>query len=610
MAATVHSLFAPAAPAAALEAAPAHATTPASTTVPADDELSRALCADCVEILDDLARQMLDSADDALFKMSETAASDLERRQFIDTMRVLRLDRAGFSEQFSAAIAAQFSPAVPTTGSSADPLELRIQPTEELEERIAIGNLVSRIEGQFGAPLQDLRRRLDAARARGVRLPDTALTPGGICAAFAAAMAALRAGFEIKLIVYKLFERVLCRDFDRLLQRAIETLEQHGYSARAAALAMPRIGAPGRPVFAGSAASGPATIAAGSLPWPAAAALPDRTQELLAALLARWAAGTTPAIAPLAAPPSSSPPLPPAIAELIALSGEFGGDRQAVGHLDAALQSVLASSHPNVDALHEVVASLRAQLREQRRLLLRQVRGEVARELELRIVARDLPAPLLSLLRSGIGPLLALRLLNGGRDSDGFRAADRLLDRVLDSLDIAQPPREEDQQARAALLVDLRLALLGVGMSSARAGLLIDGLLASWAQRDAPPASAPGPGANAAAPLVVPPPAASDGPLHAAPPALLARVLLPDTWFRVFDAARNQTRWLKVGSYYPAEDLVRFTGIDDSTQLSLRASRLGHDLVDGRSEPINPSPDTRSALDALRARSDGSPPAN
>ena len=610
MAATVHSLFAPAAPAAALEAAPTHATTPASTTVPADDELSRALCADCVEILDDLARQMLDSADDALFKMSETAASDLERRQFIDTMRVLRLDRAGFSEQFSAAIAAQFSPAVPTTGSSADPLELRIQPTEELEERIAIGNLVSRIEGQFGAPLQDLRRRLDAARARGVRLPDAALTPGGICAAFAAAMTALRAGFEIKLIVYKLFERVLCRDFDRLLQRAIETLEQHGYSARAAALAMPRLGAPGRPVFAATAA-GTATIAGGSLPWPAAAALPDCTQELLAALLGRWAAGSTPAIAPLAALPSSSPPLPPAIAELIALSGEFGGDRQAVGHLDAALQSVLVSSHPNVDALHEVVASLRAQLREQRRLLLRQVRGEVARELELRIVARDLPAPLLSLLRSGIGPLLALRLLNGGRDSDGFRAADRLLDRVLDSLDIPHPPREEDQQARAALLVDLRLALLGVGMSSARAGLLIDGLLASWAQRDAPlPASAPGPSANAAVPPIVPPPAASDGPLHAAPPALLARVLLPDTWFRVFDAARNQTRWLKVGSYYPAEDLVRFTGIDDSTQLSLRASRLGHDLVDGRSEPINPSPDTRSALDALRARSDGSPPAS
>ena len=87
-------------------------------------------------------------------------------------------------------------------------------------------------------------------------------------------------------------------------------------------------------------------------------------------------------------------------------------------------------------------------------------------------------------------------------------------------------------------------------------------------------------------------------------------MLLPDTWFRVFDAARNQTRWLKVGSYYPAEDLVRFTGIDDSTQLSLRASRLGHDLVDGRSEPINPSPDTRSALDALRAGRDARPPAN
>lgn len=599
MAATVHSLFVPAAPAGAA----------------ADDALRRALCSGCVEILDDLARQMLDSADDALFKMSETAASDLERRQFIDTMRVLRLDRAGFSERFSEAIAASFEASAPPPAAGAETLELRIQPTEELEERIAIGNLAARIDGQFGAALQDLRRRVDAARADGARIPEAALTATGICNAFASAMTALRAGFEIKLIVYKLFERVLCRDFERLLRQALETLERHGYTARVPAASVPRHagwGASGasQPATAMSAAL-PGTAAAGdtALPWPAAEALPDSTRALIGALLARLSAGAPPAVVATTAVHATGRSLPPVVAELIAMAGEFDGDRQAIGRLDSLLASVLASAGGGGDALHERVASLRAQLREQRRLLLRQVRGEVARELELRIVARELPPPLLSLLRSGIGPLLALRLLHGGRDSDGFRDADRLLDRVLDSLDIARPPREQDQQARAALLVELRTALVGVGMSVARAGLLIDGLLASWARYDALPPTAPAPAAAPAPAMETAPASERDGALHPAAPALLARVLLPDTWFRVFDAARNQTRWLKVGSYYPAEDLVRFTGIDDSTQLSLRASRLGHDLVDGRSEPVNPSPDSRAALDALRGSAGGATPA-
>ena len=589
MGATVHSLFVPAAPEVrTLAAATAH------------DALRVALRDGCVEILDDLARQMLDSADDALFKMSETAGSDSERRQFFDTMRVLRLERAGFSEHFSRAIGATFDAAAPDAPGGFDLSELSIQPTEELEERIAVGNLAARIDGQFGAALLDLRRRLDAARERGAAIPATALTPAGICTAFGTAMAALRAEFDIKLIVYKLFERVLCRDFERLLRHGVETLEQHGYSlgapvSRSAPL---RQGSSPSPALQANGGPQPAFEAA-----PVAAAMPDSTRNLFNLLLARLS--TNPQIAAAPMVQQAQQTLPPAMAELVAMAEELGGNQNAVARFDSVLESALAmtvhgSVAGNSNALQNVIESLREQLREQRQLLLRQIRGEVSRELDLRIVARELPPPLLTLLRSGIGPLMAMRLLNGGRDSTGFRDADSLLDRLLDSLDTPHPPTEQDQRARAVLLTDLRRALLSVGMSDARAGLLIDGLIASWAQCDARLPEAPAPVLPKPAPIIAAAPA-SDAPLHATSPALLARVLLPDTWFRVFDAARNQTRWLKVASYYAAEDLVRFTGIDDSTQLSLRASRLGSDLVDGRSEPISPSPDARAALDLLRA---------
>lgn len=581
MAATVHPLFVPAAPDAAAAASAGAA------------DLCRALSSGCVTVLDDLARQMLDSADDALFRMSETAASDVERRQFIDTMRVLRLDRAGFSSAFSQAVAAGFVTATTGTTTGDEPDELRLQPTEELEERIAVGNLAARLEGQFGPALQALRSRLDAARADGIRIPDAALTPAGIGAAFATAMAALRAGFEIRLIVCKLFERVLCRDFQQLIAQALDTLDRHGYRAGIVAPAPGRGGA--LPVMPGLPPQ-PAAAAA----WPAMPLLPDSSQARINALLAQLAAVMLPPAGGTALPAAQAP-LPTLLAELLASTEAARFDPQRANHLDGLLEAALAghAADAGTAALQQVIAALRSELREQRRLLLRQVRNEVARELEQRIAGRALPPPLLVLLRSGIGPLLALRLLHDGRDSDRFRAADGLLDRVFDSLSAPHPPGEQDQQRRRTLLAELREALLGTGMSAARAGQLIDGLPASWAQCDAQPAaaarSAPAPAPTTAAAPDLPPR------LPVPAPALLARVLIPDTWFRVFDGDRQQTRWLKLASHYPAEDLVRFIGIDDRTQLSLRASRLATDLLDGRSEPVNPSPDSLAALEAMRS---------
>lgn len=583
MAATVHPLFVP--------AAPDTASAPSSGGA----DLCRALCSGCVAVLDDLARQMLDSADDALFRMSETATSDVERRQFIDTMRVLRLDRAGFSSAFSQAVAAGFVTAITGTATGDEPDELRLQPTEELEERIAIGNLAARLDGQFGPALQTLRSRLDAARADGIRIPDTALMPAGISTAFGTAMTALRAGFEVRLIVCKLFERVLCRDFQRLIAQALETLDRHGYRAGLVAPSPGRAGA--QPLMPGL----PPQPAAAA--WQAMPLLPDSSRARINALLAQLATVMLPPAGDTALPPAQQPPLPALLAELLASTEAARFDPQRANQLDGLLEAALAGRHadPGTAALQEVIAALRSELREQRRLLLRQVRNEVARELEQRIAGRALPAPLLVLLRAGIGPLLALRLLHDGRDSDRFQAADRLLDRVFDSLSLPYPPDEQDQQRRRALLAELREALLGTGMGAARAGQLIDGLPASWAQVDAQATAA---ATSAPAPST---PAIPDSPprLPVPAPALLARVLIPDTWFRVFDGDRQQTRWLKLASHYPAEDLVRFIGIDDRSQLSLRASRLAADLLDGRSEPVNPSPDSLAALAALRGAAAG-----
>src|SRR5581483_611721 len=81
---------------------------------------------------------------------------------------------------------------------------------------------------------------------------------------------------------------------------------------------------------------------------------------------------------------------------------------------------------------------------------------------------------------------------------------------------------------------------------------------------------------------------------------LLRDVLAPESWFRVFDAEHNQTRWLKLNSFYPDQDSVTFTGFDESLKLSIRARRFAEHLASGQSEPINPDDAAKEALERLR----------
>lgn len=83
---------------------------------------------------------------------------------------------------------------------------------------------------------------------------------------------------------------------------------------------------------------------------------------------------------------------------------------------------------------------------------------------------------------------------------------------------------------------------------------------------------------------------------------LLAFCLTAETWFRVFDPKSKHTLWLKVSSYYPEHGSIGFSGFDSKTMLSLRTTQLLDDLVDSRSEPVNPTPIQARAIAELRKR--------
>ena len=644
---------------------------------PLVDELKKAT----LGVLGSMLEKMFSRADDALFEMGERAQSDAERRRYFDAMRVLRLGQGKISRQFLDEIDRSFSYADVVkpagSGGAIDFDSLSIQPTEELEERIAVTNLVARAEGMHKQLIWEVERRLEfAATQLGVPVSPQALAPARICEAFGSSLRNLDAEFEVKLIIYKLFEREVVRDLHRAYEAALDLLDRQGVNpgrarvAPAAPAAPPRAPMGGMTGGAGAAASVDPRVLqllrgfasqqsprpdtdtqlaaelAGALrdalsgSYQAASVQEAQVQRLSLAnqyfdgLLAEplLPESARPMIEKLRFPviktaladpgffSNSQHPLRQLLAELLdmAISGSIG-DAVPQSRLRDSIRQVLERADIDAgtvrDHLHEMkplggnetdqfLDQMREQEHSRRELLLTKVRRMVAQELEVQTIGRDVPPPAQNLLLSGIGPLMAVRLLRHGRTSGQYREAHDMLERILDSLDPVVPD-EEHLDNRRALCDAIAAALTGIGMRRERIDELITGLMDAYQALDQRATDAEEAARQKVAAEAQQPAAAEPEKQESLLPTvtvmeLLSRILAPESWFRVYDPDRNITRWLKLASFYANQDSVTFSGFDEGIKLTLRANRFAEDLADGRSEPINPDNRAREALEQLR----------
>ncbi len=662
-------------------------------------------------VLNELVRRMFDSADDSLFEMGEKSASDEERRRYFDTMRVLRLDRGKVGVAFADDLTRGFTPVAAKRSNKLefDLDSLSIQPTEELEEKIAITNMAAKAEGLYKAPIWELERHLETAtRDFGVPVSPLALSPGRICDAFGKATSVLEAEFQIKLVIYKLFDRVVINELGRVYSVALEVLENHGITARRrATVTRPDEGGdgPGIPALGGLPAGTIPPYAPGGAAGHHGQGYDAQAQELLrrysldqaslqragspmgaelAGLLQTLITGSAspavqastqrlslagrmfddlmaepmlpevlrPAIEKLRYPvyktalsdPSffinQGHPLRKLLADLVDLAVAAQGSDAAQVQLRETMRS--ASAYQSGPALlpemlndtqpvpegevETFLGQMREQTRARREALLVRVRRQVAQELEVQTLGRQVPDPVMSLLRGGVGPLMAVRLLKNGRSSAPYQEAQGLMEGVLKSLEFMPPPSPQVLETREQLLSKIVTALADVGMAEDKIESLLNGLQEVYRLLDsADQAPAAGVGAQTerltereehllmsdidgqpAAPRAAEEPKPAPAPAKPAEDSqsivmgLLRDVLTPESWFRVFDAEHNQTRWLKLNSFYPDQDSVTFTGFDESLKLSIRARRFAEHLASGQSEPINPDDAAKEALERLR----------
>lgn len=719
MTATVHPLF---------SGSPHGRGEPTAAPVPSHPLVAELRDA-ALGVLDELVRRMFDSADDVLFEMGEKSSSDDERRRYFDTMRVLRLDRGKVGIAFADDLTRGFAPvmAARNTRLEFDLDSLSIQPTEELEEKIAITNMAAKAEGLYKTPIWELERHLDyVVRELGVPVSPLALGPGRICDAFGKATAVLDTEFQVKLVIYKLFDRVVVSELGRVYQAALDVLEHHGINPSrrnaptpASPLPLPPLAdgepavAPGSPASPASAASYGAGGSLGAGSAGAAGYGPGYAQaqdmlrrfaldpasvqrssnplgaELSGLLQTLISGAASPAVQAstqrlslagrmfddLMAEPMLPEPLRPVLEKLrypvyktalsdpsffanqahplrkllsdmveLAVSAQTSESAQtqlretmrtasALQTGPALVAEALNSAQPVPEGEVEgFLTQMREQTRARREALLMRVRRQVAQELEIQTLGRRVPDPVMSLLRGGVGPLMAVRLLKNGRGSGPYQEAQALMEGVLKSLEFIPPASPAELETREQLLSKIVTALADIGMAEDKIESLLNGLQEVYKLLDSAE-SAPGAGVGAqterltereehllmadidqgreapreepAGKAAAPPPAPADSGAAAAQPApsvmeLLQRVLSPESWFRVYDAEHNQTRWLKLNSFYPEQDSVTFTGFDESLKLSIRAHRFAEHLASGQSEPINPDDEAKSALELLR----------
>ncbi|WP_162932654.1 DUF1631 family protein [Solimonas sp. K1W22B-7] len=707
--------------------------------------------------------RMFNGADDLLFDMSERAANNDQQRVYFDTMRAIRLGRARIAEQYETRIRESFETlGVQVNGEQADPGEvdfenLALLESDDLEESIALSNMSGRAETAYQNALFELEKRLEwLGKHSPLQLPLTAIGPAGFCEAFRASLKVLEIEFSIKLVLYKLYERLVIGDLGSLYGEILALFDRFGIhpekktGPRKANAAMGGVG--GAAAGAGGLAGGPPPASLpgplpsldeqtlgllqqfgaqfpgmgaggmGGLPGAAMGAMGGGipgfggmqggqaypgavlgnayadamlASELMSAARGQSVQGLDPGHAwamtqraglvgrmfnEIVADPNLPrgvtgamedlrfPVIKTALSDVSFFSDPQHPVRSLINDLASMAASTRAGGAPAVQRFEELARKVKQQFdlnaetvrpkareaapleesdierfldqqiahgRERRQAIVEKVRKVVSQELELNTLTQPVPETLEPLLRSGWGPMMAMRLLRHGHDSEVWRAGMELLHRVLFALN-PKSPNARTAAEREALRRDIGVALAEVGMPEDRIDPLLTGLeqalddvhhdaeeaVKRQSREEAEAAEAAVKKAKAkakgkvkeAATIAVPPPpepAPEPAPAPAAaipsPEQMLEQLLQVGSWFRVYDRSNHDTRWLKVTSWYPQTQRVSFAEFDGKNVLTLHTKDLFEDLISGRSEPIDSAPATLNLLKVLREQNQ--PPA-
>ena len=205
-------------------------------------------------------RHMLDNVDDALFEMADKAESNAAQTMYFDAMRAIRIKRDQlenlFNRELINACTELFKPRAKTPAAPMEPEPagdildesldgLKLVDDDDLEESLAVTNMISKAQGRYQQPLYALQQRFNALTGNtGVTEDDNPLDPAIVCRALRTAAQVLNVDIKIKLIFYKLFDKYVMGDIGTVYD------EINALLIKAGVLSHLKVTAPKRPAGA------------------------------------------------------------------------------------------------------------------------------------------------------------------------------------------------------------------------------------------------------------------------------------------------------------------------------------------------------------------------
>ncbi len=193
-----------------------------------------------LEDLHNLVGAMFFQVDDVFFEYAQKASNSEDHDACLATMRELRLLRKGLERKLYQHVARLFKELPNPTSELNKPTikaissldELSLVQDDELEETVAIESMISRASDSNLDVLSQLTQRLDALTMNvTVTSATNPLSPKHLCEAFQEASSDLRCDIKYKLIVYKLFERYVLKNFNRIADNSNYQLAKAGVLA-------------------------------------------------------------------------------------------------------------------------------------------------------------------------------------------------------------------------------------------------------------------------------------------------------------------------------------------------------------------------------------------
>ena len=166
-----------------------------------------------------LLRKLFDGADDALFAMADKAGTNNEQTVYFDAMRELRLQKKHIATSVVKSLIRSFNEVGSyraryiSEQSNQVSEELSLIQNEDLEVRVAVEGMISRLRGVSGKSLEELKLRVEhLLQSEPLELDQVPASPEVLCDGFMDGCEGLDIDIRAQLVILKLFERFVLAD--------------------------------------------------------------------------------------------------------------------------------------------------------------------------------------------------------------------------------------------------------------------------------------------------------------------------------------------------------------------------------------------------------------